>query len=193
MKCKVNALFFGMFAAALLTGTPAAAAPASQPEQDAAWDSMHRQPGPLVQAVRDATARYQDVSKAEADGYTPVLGCVSGPDMGAMGAHYLKASLVGDGVVDVAHPELLVYEPVGNGRMRLVAAEYLAIADAWDSTHTDGSPPTLMGQLFDHTDAPNRFRLPAHYSLHVWAWKHNPNGVFSMWNPRVSCRAYAEL
>jgi hypothetical protein len=72
----------------------------------------------------------------------------------------------------------------------LVAAEYLQLADAWDGAHTDGSPPLLMGQLFDHTTEPNRFRLPAHYSLHVWAWKYNPTGVFSMWNPRVSCAAY---
>ncbi|MCX7514905.1 hypothetical protein [Frateuria sp. STR12] len=193
MKRRFDAVFIGLCAAALLAGTSTAAGTDSQSEQQAAWNFTHHRAGPLVQAVRDATYRYRDVSRAEMDGYVPVLGCVSGPDMGAMGAHYLKASLLGDGVVDVAHPELLVYEPLGNGRMRLVAAEYLAIAEAWDGTHTDGSPPTLMGQLFDYSEGPNRFRLPAHYSLHVWAWKHNPVGVFSMWNPRVSCARYTEL
>lgn len=187
---KGRIVLIGMFGASVLAGAPTAAAAESQPEQEAAWNFMHHRPGPLVQAVRDATARYRDVSKAEADGYTPVLGCVSGPDMGAMGRHYLKASLLGDGVLDVAHPELLVYEPLPNGRVRLIAAEYLELASVWDGAHTDGSAPLLMGQLFDHTDEPNRFRLPAHYSLHVWAWKYNPLGTFSMWNPRVSCAAY---
>ena len=60
----------------------------------------------------------------------------------------------------------------------------------WDANGV--GPPILMGQLFDYMDAPNRFGLPAFYSLHVWAWKFNPEGVFSMWNPRVSCANYSE-
>lgn len=189
MKHRIDAIIIGIIGTALLAATSMAVGAASQSDEQAAWDFTHRPAGPLVQAVRDATVRYQDVSHAVADGYMPVLGCVSGADMGAMGMHYLKASLL-DGVVDVAHPELLVYEPVHNGQVRLVAAEYLLIADVWDSAHTDGSAPLLMGQLFDHSTAPNRFRLPAHYSLHVWAWKYNPEGVFSMWNPDVSCAAF---
>ena len=38
-------------------------------------------------------------------------------------------------------------------------------------------------------DSPNRFGLPAHYELHVWAWRENPNGTFVDWNPLVSCEA----
>lgn len=26
-----------------------------------------------------------------------------------------------------------------------------------------------------------------HYELHVWIWKPNPNGMFSHWNPAISC------
>ena len=52
-------------------------------------------------------------------------------------------------------------------------------------------PPELMGQLFHLFDAPNRFGLPAFYTLHVWAWKDNPNGTFTNWNPNVSCDAFA--
>jgi hypothetical protein len=37
------------------------------------------------------------------------------------------------------------------------------------------------------TKAPNRFGLPAFYSLHVWVWKHSPAGMFAMWNPTVHC------
>ena len=39
-------------------------------------------------------------------------------------------------------------------------------------------PPQLMGQLFHLFEAPNRFGLPAFYTLHVWAWKENPTGTF---------------
>jgi hypothetical protein len=40
-------------------------------------------------------------------------------------------------------------------------------------------------------DSPNRFGLPAFYSLHVWAWKdNNPSGTFVNWSPKVSCDAY---
>ena len=130
MKRRIDPILIGLIGTALLATAPAAAAAAetvTQAEQDAAWNFMHHRAGPLVQAVRDATARYRDVSQAEADGYMPVLGCVSGPDMGAMGMHYLKASLLGDGMVDVAHPELLVYEPTHGGGARLVAVEYLAL------------------------------------------------------------------
>jgi hypothetical protein len=190
---KRRIVLIGAIGTAVLAVASAATAAVPQSEQQAAWNFMHRQPGPLVQAVRDATARYRNVSKAEADGYAPVLGCVSGPDMGAMGLHFLNTRLLGDGVVDAAHPELLVYEPLAHGRMRLVAVEYLTLADVWDGSHTDGAPPALMGQLFNYTQTPNRFRLPAHYSLHVWAWKYNPAGTFAMWNPRVSCSAYTAL
>ena len=47
-----------------------------------------------------------------------------------------------------------------------------------------------MGQLFHLFESPNRFGLPAFYTLHVWAWKDNPNGTFVNWNPDVSCDAF---
>ena len=46
-----------------------------------------------------------------------------------MGIHYVNGALVGDGEIDVNHPEALIYEPVGDGR-RLVGVEY--IVDAQD-------------------------------------------------------------
>ena len=83
----------------------------------------------------------------------------------------------------------MLYEPLPNGRLRLTGADYLVFADAWDATHYT-APPELMGQLFHLFDSPNRFGLPAFYTLHVWAWKDNPNGTFTNWNPNVSCDAY---
>jgi hypothetical protein len=54
------------------------------------------------------------------------------------------------------------------------------------------TPPTLLGQAFHYTAAPNRYGIPAFYALHVWAWKANPHGMFVDWNPRVACEDHTE-
>src|SRR5581483_5383968 len=81
-------------------------------------------PAKLVQLVRDATKQFVDVNAATAAGYQPFLGCVTGPDHGAMGVHYVNGPLVGDGLIDASQPEVLIYEPSGEG-MKLVGVEYL--------------------------------------------------------------------
>jgi hypothetical protein len=147
--------------------------------------------GALLKIVRDSTARFQDVSVAEAEGYALTFGCVSGPDSGAMGLHYVNGYLLGQGVIDATRPQIVIYEPTPNGRPRLTGADYLVFADAWDAKHP-GQPPELMGQLFHYFETPNRFGLPAFYTLHVWAWKENPNGAFVNWHPKVSCEPFAD-
>jgi len=146
------------------------------------------QAGELVRIVRESTARFRDSAVAEAEGYHLMFGCVSGPDAGAMGLHYVNMGLVGDGKVDATTPEIVIYEPLPNGRLRLIGADYLVFADAWNSANP--TPPALMGQLFHLFEAPNRFGLPAFYTLHVWAWKDSPTGTFVNWNHNVSCDAY---
>src|SRR2546430_7719186 len=47
----------------------------------------------LLKTVRDNTERFKDVSVAEREGYSLLFGCVSGPDSGAMGLHYVNLSL----------------------------------------------------------------------------------------------------
>jgi hypothetical protein len=145
-------------------------------------------PGALVQAVREATERFRDPAFAQAEGYAPLFGCVSGPERGAMGQHFVNFPFVADGVLDVARPELVIYETLPSGRLKLTGAEYLVFKDQWDAAHAE--PPQLMGQLFHLNEAPNRYRLPAFYSLHVWAWKENPFGAFVNWHPNVSCEAF---
>jgi hypothetical protein len=102
-----------------------------------------------------------------------------------MGVHYVNGALVGDGAVDLERPEALVYEPQKNGRLRLVAVEYVVFQKAWDEQHSE--PPSLFGQPFELMEAGNRYGLDPFYELHVWLWKHNPSGLFEDWNPRVSC------
>ena len=143
----------------------------------------------LVNVVRQSTERFRDVSVAMAEGYALQFGCVSGSDFGAMGMHFVKMSLVADSEVDATRPEIVIYEPLPNGRLRLIGADYLVLADAWNAKHAGA--PELMGQLFHLFEAPNRFGLPAFYTLHVWAWKDNPNGTFVNWHSRVSCDGFS--
>jgi len=143
--------------------------------------------------VRKATAAYHSIDTASAAGYgarvTDVNGvaCIDQPGAGGMGVHYANFGLVFDDAVNAATPELLVYEPQPNGRLRLVATEYAVFQEAWDASH--GSPPSLFGQEFELIGSPNRYGLPPFYELHAWVWKHNPRGMFDDWNPRVSCDA----
>ena len=138
----------------------------------------------LTQIVREATAPYVDVNMATAAEYFPAFGCVSGPQEGAMGVHYVNGALVVDGELDAWKPEALMYEVAG-GRARLLGVEYIVDAATWLSAH-DG-PPALEGQAFQFVGSPNRYALPAFFELHVWAWRDNPSGTFADWNTRVSC------
>ena len=53
-------------------------------------DSASNSPN-FVQLVRAATQQYLNVNNATAAGYSPILGCVTGPDHGAMGIHYVRS------------------------------------------------------------------------------------------------------
>ena len=143
-----------------------------------------------LQSVRQSTMQFRSLSVANHAEYGLLLdaqniACIDMPGMGAMGVHYVNGDLVGDGEIDALTPEAVVYEPDSNGRQHLVALEYVVFKDAWDGHHD--SVPTLFGQKFATTPAGNRFGLPAYYSLHVWLYKHNPAGMFAMWNPKVTC------
>ncbi len=130
----------------------------------------------FVSEVRQANARFVTVAQAVKEGYKPIP-CTSGVEGGAMGIHYVNADLIKDEVLDVGKPEAVMYEPDENGRLHLVAVEYI----------TTKGPANLGGQLFSLNGAPNRYGLPAFYELHVWAWRDNTKGTFADMNPRVSC------
>jgi hypothetical protein len=148
----------------------------------------HGHAGELVRVARESTRRFHDVNRAMAEGYQLLFGCVSGPDDGAMGLHYVNMDLVGDGVLDPRRPEIVIYEPLPNGGRRLIGADYLVFVDAWHASNP--GTPELMGQLLHLFESPNRFGLPAFYTLHVWAWKPNPTGAFVNWHSDVSCEQF---
>jgi hypothetical protein len=141
-------------------------------------------PARLVQIVQDATRKYLNVNNARGAGYGPFLGCVTGPDFGAMGVHYVNGALL-NGELHADQPQALNYEPSGN-RLRLVGVEFIVDAATWLKSHNN-TPPVLEGQVLQLVAAPNRFNLPTFFEIHVWAWRDNPLGAFVDWNTRVSC------
>ena len=140
--------------------------------------------------VRDATAAYHDVDAARAAGYTVELEqtaafgggtCIANGVAGAMGVHLLSPERV-DGTLDATDPEALLYERRNDGSLKLTGVEYVVAG---------GSQPTLFGQQLVDTNL-GRFGQPETdvWTLHAWIWKPNPTpvtGIFSPWNPRVTC------
>jgi hypothetical protein len=142
----------------------------------------------LVNIVQNATKQYVDnVAAATAAEYSAVLGCVSGPDHGAMGIHYLNGSLLYTtitGPIDPTKPQALIYEPQSNGQYQLVGVEFIILATALPAN----SAPEVEGHLMNYIDAPNRYGIPVpFFELHVWAWRENPQGPFVDWNDHVTC------
>ncbi len=136
--------------------------------------------GPLDK-VRDATEKFRKLSRAQAAGYNLVPGldyCFDNPGVGGMGYHYINTALL-DAKVNARRPEAMVYASGRNGKLELVAVEYIVDAAAWDAKHSER--PSLFGEDFEPNPALGV------YTLHAWIWKHNPLGVFADWNPRVSC------
>lgn len=147
--------------------------------------SAHADPHALhpsqVAALRGATARFHQLSTAIAEGYTAFGGCFSSPS-GAMGYHYVNGALVDDPAIDPLRPELLAYERLPNGKMQLVAVEWITFAAAWHARHADA--PSQFGATFHSNDT---LLAEPFYLQHAWIWKHNPSGMLADWNPKVHC------
>jgi hypothetical protein len=124
-----------------------------------------------LEQVREATARFLDVERAEAEGYQDIALFVPN-----MGWHYMKEKYV-DGRFDLTRPELLVYadDPCG-GKRRLVAVEYAV------PYSLARRPPAGFHGAADRWDANRTYEL---WTLHAWLFEYNPDGVFAPMNPRV--------
>ena len=138
--------------------------------------------------IRDATSRYRDPDAAIADGYLPTEVCAEEPELGGMGYHYVNPVLAADFVIDPTLPEALLYAQDHNGRLKLVAVEYVT-NDADGDLGTDEDRPTLFGHPFDGPMEGHEPGQPVHYDLHAWVWMHNPSGDLAQFNPDVRCPA----
>lgn len=130
----------------------------------------------LVRAVKAATARFNSKTQAARAGYMDPGHCVAAPGLGAMGYHWVNQELV-DPVFDPLVPEALLYAYDKNGNKKLVGIEYIVIDVGQDHPHFGDYPFDVGG-----TPVPD-----PHYSLHVWLYESNPNGMFTPFNPNVFC------
>ena len=96
-------------------------------QQNTELRADQKQSGALIKIVRESTERFMDVSAARGEGYDRydlLFGCVSGPDAGAMGLHFVNLKLLNDvnknGVFDATHPQIVIYEPTSDGSLRLL-------------------------------------------------------------------------
>jgi hypothetical protein len=154
-----------------------------------------------LQRARQATAKYQDVHAAEADGYQQV-----GGDMPGMGIHYVLT--MEPSRFDIEKPPILLYvKNTGpQGGYSLAGVGYF-----WDAPEgPDGQPqnPPFPKSLalwhrhenicvLAHLENPHglsesqcreqggHFIAKTQWLMHAWIWKDNPTGVFSAENPSL--------
>ena len=138
----------------------------AQGRPDGLTPATHQQ----LAAARSGTAKYHDVSQAEADGYISIDLYEPGE-----GFHWLNPSLL-DGEFDPSKPEVLLYAPVpGESRLQLVAVEYLVPVNL-------PRPEGFAGSADRWREDVEEFGL---WELTAWIWEHNPDGIFTHLNPRV--------
>jgi hypothetical protein len=168
---------------------------------------------PTLAEVRAATERFRDVNVALAEGYIRDPGnlCDTAEmmgrpaSMGAMGIHFFRPDMLGitsgpdqrvngTGVhTDFRQPSILIYEPQADGSLELVAVENLVFQKSWKATGAT-EPPRFHGVTWDTmaddpaTAIDEAHMFEPHYDRHVWIYRENPNGVFTPFNPAVTCR-----
>jgi hypothetical protein len=154
-----------------------------------------------LEQARQATAKYQDVHAAEADGYQMV-----GGDMPGMGIHYVLT--MEPNRFDIEKPPILLYvkNSARPGEYSLAGVGYL-----WNAPEgPDGQPldPPFPKSLalwhrhenicvLPHLENPHglsesqcreqggHFIAKTQWLVHAWIWKDNPTGVFSPENPAL--------
>src|SRR5690349_18122041 len=140
----------------------------------------------FVADARASTLRYRDRSVAIADGYRQV-----GPELPAMGEHWLNIGLVLADSLDVAHPPVLIYVSSPDGPV-LAGVAYTRLLGpddvypdfprglhAWHD-HSgfieDEALPTAHVRHAAVASPPERTRLGI---LHLWSGVENPAGMWT--------------
>lgn len=139
------------------------------------WAGLTSEQRSWLTGLKGSLGRYHNFKHAAAGGYSALLTpCLSQPGVGGMGYHYGNPSLI-NGTVDPWQPEALVYAPKKNGKLQLVAVEYVV------PLTMSATAPSVNGIAMHANPGAGL------WVLHVWLFKQNPNGLLADWNPRVSC------
>jgi len=149
-----------------------------------------------VQEVRAEVARYHSIEQAQRAGYhfEEDEPCVTAPPApvpptgpGTMGIHAINPALFADPAIDPFRPELLLYVPKENGKLRLVGVEYMRRAADQTPPIDASDRPSLFGQVFQGPMPEHAPGMGWHYDLHVWVFAEHPNGLFAPFNSALSC------
>jgi hypothetical protein len=168
-----------ILASALATGACAESTPTSMHSHEQALMGMNAAAAPMsdfLKQVRRETSRFHSTEQAIRAGYVPTDHCVASP-AGGMGMHWGNRGLI-DPVFDPMRPEVVLYEPRPNGQPKLVAVEYVVIDVGQPHPEFDGHPFDIGGSPV--VNGP-------HWTLHVWLHQDNPNGIYTPFNPTVTC------
>ncbi len=179
--------------AARCTKSTAPTAPAA-PTAAAAAEHVHSsdmaEPQANVEAmlavVRAATAKFHNVSAAQAAGYQlgykgVVTGCVANPGVGAMGYHYFNWAKMDNPSIIEDDPEVLVYHTGDDGTLVLGAVEWVVPKALWEAAGNTAAPVVFGHSLHILNPVLNW------YVEHAWVWTNNASGMFADWNPDVTC------
>jgi hypothetical protein len=150
--------------------------------------------------ARKATAKYQDVRAAEADGYHAI-----GPNEPGMGIHYVRQGA--SRPFSIEEPPILLYErDPATASLRLVGVSYLVVAPSGADGQPATSPfPKALASWHKHnnicvlpdnsasveltnaqcTERGGRFTAETSWMVHAWIWKDSPTGIFSPTNASV--------
>lgn len=163
-----------------------------------------------IAAIKAATARFEDVDVALAEGYIrdPMDHCVTAAaeglpaEWGTMGIHYIhpvalgitatQPRVDGNGLnTDFLKPSILLYEPQADGSLKLVGVENLVFEKAWKAAGNNDLP-VFAGRKWDRmaddpkTPGDEAHGFEPHYDQHVW-FVENPAGNLMPFNPAISC------
>ena len=147
--------------------------------------------------MRVATAKYvTNLRRAKKDGYGIITQAMPG-----MGYHYLNPNISD---FDVRKPPILVYEKTNSG-WQLGALEWVfpsmpkkptlphatygffpAACHYKDGTFTPADAESDCAAKSPSSGSAFNFWHPPLYTMHVWIWYPNPDGLFSGTNPLVN-------
>jgi len=193
----VAAIVFGLTWSTATAGQPAPMAAAGAHAHGASVPAITyaelQQAAAQLAAAREATAKYQDVRAAEADGYRAI-----GPNVPGMGIHYVRGGT--PKVFSIGEPPILLYEKdPTTASLRLVGVRYLVVAPSGADGQPASSPfPNALASWHKHnnvcvlpdssasgelteaqcTARGGRFTAETSWMVHAWIWKDSPAGVF---------------
>ena len=130
-----------------------------------------------LKKVKKVAMRFHSFEQAEKAGYADPFPFNPSPYVPNMGFHYINVGLM-DTTFELEKPEILLYVPNKQGKLKLVGVEY-AVPGPEDS-----SPPEGFVGDDDHWHY-NPNVAGGSWTLHAWVVLDNPDGVFAAFNPNV--------